>query len=106
MTTLAWLTSALVGFASLGQEILWVRIAGFANGNSPQTFALVLSLFLFGIVLGSLAGKRACENRLLTAIRTFGARSLVLSGIIDLATPWLVMQAAQAVSKLACRGRT
>lgn len=94
MTTLAWLTSALVGFASLGQEILWVRIAGFANGNSPQTFALVLSLFLFGIVLGSLAGKRACENRLLTAIRTFGARSLVLSGIIDLATPWLVMQAA------------
>lgn len=97
ITALVWLTSALVGFASLGQEILWVRIAGFANGNSPQTFALVLSLFLLGIALGSLAGKRACENGSQTAIRTFGASALALSGIIDIAAPWLIMQAADGI---------
>ena len=94
MTTLAWIISALVGFASLGQEILWIRIVGFTNGNSPQTFALVLSLFLFGIVLGSLVGKRACENLSPDALQTFGARSLFFSGVLDLSAPGLIILAA------------
>ncbi|TSE25074.1 Polyamine aminopropyltransferase [Tepidimonas sediminis] len=92
--TPAWVVSALVGFASLGQEILWIRIVGFANGNSPQTFSLVLSLFLFGIALGSLAGKRACDNQPPDAIQTFGARSLFLSGVVDLSAAWLIILAA------------
>jgi len=54
----AWLASALTGFASLGVETLWIRLAGFANGNTPQTFGLVLGVFLLGIALGALAGKR------------------------------------------------
>jgi spermidine synthase len=94
MITRAWLVSALVGFASLGQEMLWMRIVSFANGNTPQTFSLVLSLFLLGIALGAVIGKRACTNNNILSITDFGALTLALSGIIDLISPWLIITAS------------
>lgn len=90
--TLACLVSALVGFASLGQEILWVRLVAFANGNTPQTFALVLALFLLGIVLGALAGKRLCADSEEDRIRHWGAGVLMLSGLIDVAAPQVLVR--------------
>lgn len=91
--SLAWLTSFLVGFVSLGQEVLWVRIAAFANGNSPQTFAMVLSLFLAGIVLGSLAGKRLCERAdTQDELRRNGAWALVVSATVDWVSPFVLIQ--------------
>lgn len=87
----AWLVSALTGFASLGAETLWIRLASFANGNTPQTFGLVLGVFLLGIALGALAGKRLCERNDERALRAVGA--LILSGaaLIDLCAPWLLL---------------
>lgn len=93
MRNLAWLTSFLVGFVSLGQEILWIRISGFANGNSPQNFAMVLSLFLLGIVLGSLKGKSICQGASnLMEIRRNGSVVLVVSALIDFSSPFVVIQ--------------
>lgn len=88
---LARLASFFIGFISLGQEILWVRIASFANGNTPQTFALVLSIFLLGIVLGALAGKRVCNTAISVVILRRTSIILVISAIIDFGSPAIVM---------------
>ena len=89
-STFAWFVSFFVGFLSLGQEVLWVRLASFANGNTPQTFGLVLGLFLSGIVLGSLYGKQVCSDGLSVCILKRGGLVLGLSGVIDVASPLLV----------------
>ena len=54
--------SLTVGFVSLSQEILWVRLASFATGGRATVFPLVLGCFLIGIALGSLHAKRLCER--------------------------------------------
>jgi SAM-dependent methyltransferase len=55
--------SMAVGFLSLSQEIVWVRIVSFALKGVGQSFALVLFFFLAGIAFGSAAGKRLCERQ-------------------------------------------
>jgi spermidine synthase len=87
----AWLVSALTGFASLGTETLWIRLAGFANGNTPQTFGLVLGVFLLGIALGALAGKQLCERNDEIHLRAVGAMILSGSALIDVCAPWLLL---------------
>jgi spermidine synthase len=82
MRSLAWLLSFAVGFLSLSQEILWVRVAGFAFQTIPQAFAFVLAMFLAGISLGALIGKVLC-NRLKNLSATAGW-ALFLSGLLDL----------------------
>ena len=47
-----------VGFLSLSQEILFVRLVGFAFESTPDSFAFVLVCFLLGIALGAHAGMR------------------------------------------------
>lgn len=93
LSTLAGVVSFAVGFASLGQEILWVRVVSFANGNTPQTFAFVLSLYLLGIVSGALVGKRICEAARASDIRRNGSLALALSASIDVMSPWGLMLA-------------
>ena len=51
-----------VGFLSLSQEILWVRLISFVLKGLSQSFALVLFCFLVGIAIGSAIGKRFCER--------------------------------------------
>ena len=63
MTRFAWSLSMAVGFLSLSQEILWVRLISFALKGLSQSFAIVLLFFLLGIALGSAVGKRFCESR-------------------------------------------
>jgi spermidine synthase len=59
---LAAALSFVCGFASLSQEILWVRLYGFTNGSTPAAFGFVLCLYLLGIALGAALGARACRG--------------------------------------------
>ena len=47
------LLAGVVGFVSLGFEIIWYRVYSFASGGSPRCFSFVLGAFLAGIALGS-----------------------------------------------------
>ena len=49
--------SFCVGFLSLSQEILWVRLFGFTNESLPQAFAFVLTMYLLGIAFGAMIGR-------------------------------------------------
>ncbi|QGJ68063.1 hypothetical protein FDU21_21965 [Xanthomonas oryzae pv. oryzae] len=78
----------LVGAASLVQEVLWVRLAGFATGGLPETFATILALYLLGIAVGAQLGRRLCVGRVLD-IRRRASLVLLLSALVDIAAPFL-----------------
>jgi len=84
---LAWLLSLGVGFLSLSQEILWVRIVGFAYSGAPHGFAFTLAHFLVGIAAGAMVGKRVCDRS--TDLRRSACWALVVAAGIDLALPLL-----------------
>jgi spermidine synthase len=60
--SLVLLISALAGYLSLSQEMLWVRTVSYSAQGMPQVFGQVLGFFLVGIALGSLSGKKFCER--------------------------------------------
>ncbi|OGA08044.1 MAG: hypothetical protein A3H33_11515 [Betaproteobacteria bacterium RIFCSPLOWO2_02_FULL_65_20] len=81
------LLSFAAGFLSLSQEILWIRLFGFANESVPQALSFVLAAYLLGIALGARIGKEAS-----TGTRNLWVVSglvLTASGVFDLASPWL-----------------
>jgi spermidine synthase len=96
------LLSFATGFLSLSQEILWIRLFGFANESVPQAFSFVLAAYLLGIALGARIGKAA----------SMGAGNLwVVSGLVlsasaafDLASPWLYGAVAHENLQKACAG--
>jgi len=49
---------AYSGMASLSSQILWTRILVFPLGSTLYSFALILSTFLLGIAIGSLAANK------------------------------------------------
>lgn len=57
MSKAPYLVSMMIGYISLSQEILWVRVFSFATENLPQSFSAVLTLYLLGIALGAIIGK-------------------------------------------------
>lgn len=62
---------ALAGFVSLGYEVLWTRSIGFFAGNTSYAFSTMLSTFLFGIAVGSMA-VRKLSDRIKTPIMALG----------------------------------
>lgn len=90
MIWFARILSFSVGFLSLSQEILWVRLVSFATGGLPQAFGFVLGSFLIGVALGAVAGKRFCERS--NDLMHVGGVVLVTAGIVDCALPWLAVQ--------------
>jgi spermidine synthase len=83
--------SFFMGFLSLSQEILWVRMAGFAYRGAPQAFGVILGVYLLGIALGAGLGKRFCaEGRDLLRL-TSGILSI--AAVLDVAFPWLTVSA-------------
>jgi spermidine synthase len=50
--------SAMVGYISLSQEILWVRLASFHTASKATVFGNVLGSFLVGLAIGAGVGKR------------------------------------------------
>ncbi|MCK6412480.1 MAG: hypothetical protein L6Q55_08680 [Azonexus sp.] len=88
MIRLAWFLSFCTGFVSLSEEILWVRIVGFAFESTPRAFAQVLTAFLGGIALGALLGKRLSERKLATPATA--AWLLLAAGSLLLLLPTLI----------------
>ncbi len=82
MRMLAILLSFCMGFLSLSQEIVWVRVIGFAYAGKPQAFAYVLVMFLAGIAVGAWLGKKACER--FDNIVGIAGWSLAIAGLVDL----------------------
>jgi spermidine synthase len=83
----AWFLSFSVGFLSLSQEILWVRIMSFAQGGTPVAFAFVLTLYLVGIAIGAAIGKRICAGA--TNLYSASAIVLLLAALTDPLPPLL-----------------
>lgn len=83
--------SFCMGFLSLSQEILWVRMASFIYRGAPQAFGVILALYLLGIALGAGLGKRYCtrEGNLFRISGTI----LLLAAVTDAVFPWLVAEA-------------
>ena len=66
--------SFVVGYISLSQEILWVRLISYTTGGKATVFSLVLGFFLVGMALGSLKANQICEkykDRVLSIIAIF-----------------------------------
>lgn len=58
---LTWLF-ATSGFLALGLEMIWFRVLGVVIKSTALTFGTLLSFFLFGLGLGSLAGIRLASR--------------------------------------------
>ena len=82
MRHMALLLSFSVGFLSLSQEIVWVRLVSFAQGGRPQAFSLVLAAFLAGIALGAIVGRRL--SRTSTDLPRAAGMVLFVAGAVDL----------------------
>lgn len=82
-----WLLSFVVGFLSLSQEILWVRLVAFVQGGAPVAFALVLTCYLVGIAIGAAVGKRLCDRS--SNLYVPAAWTLLLAAVTDPLPPYL-----------------
>ncbi|HLL53005.1 MAG TPA: methyltransferase domain-containing protein [Myxococcaceae bacterium] len=58
----ALLLSALAGYVSLSQEILWFRVISYATGGAPAAFAHLLGCFLVGLAVGSLVANHLAKR--------------------------------------------
>jgi spermidine synthase len=84
--------AALVGFISLSQEILWVRVIAFSTMSVPHAFGHVLGVFLIGVAAGAHSARSLCrlpERELLTKL----AWRLLLSAVVGHLTAPLAARA-------------
>lgn len=88
MFSFPWWLSFSIGFLSLSEEILWVRVVGFRYETLPPAFSFVLVCYLVGIALGAGLGKRLCER----SKDLYQAAAIVLgiSALADVLTPWVI----------------
>jgi spermidine synthase len=56
------LLSAMAGFLSLSQEILWMRAVSYNAQGAPQVFGHVLGFFLLGIAFGARRAEKFCTQ--------------------------------------------
>ena len=82
--------SFLMGFLSLSQEILWIRMASFSYRGVPQAFGVILGLYLLGIAVGAGWGKRYCER----PVNLFRVASaiLLMAAVTDFIFPWIASE--------------
>ena len=88
MFSFAWWLALLIGFLSLSEEILWVRVAGFAYRTLPPAFSFVLMCYLVGIAAGASLGKYLCGRvkNLYAAAAVF----LAVAAVLDALTPLVI----------------
>ena len=60
---LAILIAATIGYISMSQEILWIRVVDFACHGLPFVFGHVLGFVLLGIASGAYIAKWLCEKK-------------------------------------------
>jgi spermidine synthase len=89
-----WLSFG-VGFLSLSQEILWMRLYGYASESMPQAMMAVLVAYLAGIAAGAAAGKDYCTGETSAQWRAAG-RILLGAAVFDVAALVLFALAASA----------
>jgi spermidine synthase len=75
MFSFPWWLSLLIGFLSLSEEILWVRVVGFSYRTLPFAFSFVLACYLVGIAAGAVYGKRLCAR----SVNLYAVAALVLA---------------------------
>src|SRR3984957_5097618 len=88
VSSFPWWLSFVIGFLSLSEEILWVRVIGFRYESLPPAFSFVLACFLVGIALGAAFGKRLCER----SKNLYGVAAIVLSvaALVYALTPFFI----------------
>lgn len=86
----------MVGFLSLSQEILWIRLGSFIQRGIPESFAFILGIFLVGISAGALFGKKLCTQKI-NQCHWIGW-ILLISGSFDLMIPWLTEALSDGMS--------
>lgn len=59
---LIWIAAAVSGFATLGLEVLWVRMFAQVLQNSVYTFSAILTTFLLALGLGSGLANLLCRS--------------------------------------------
>ncbi len=103
------LMSGVAGFATLAAEVVWSKYLGIFMGTNIYGLSLILSLFLFGIALGSLlldrysykiSDKRSFFFLLCILLLGFIWLSTTLLGSLPLATTLLGYYTAGKVSLL------
>lgn len=60
--TLAFWAYGVSGFAALGYEVIWTRVLPVVLRTSVYAFSGMLAIYLLGIGLGSLLGRRAADR--------------------------------------------
>ena len=90
MLSFPWWLSLAIGFLSLSEEILWVRIVGFAFESLPFAFAFVLACYLIGIALGAAFGKSLCAR--IKNLYAPAAIVLALAALADGLIPKLISE--------------
>lgn len=88
MFSFAWCLALLIGFLSLSEEILWVRVAGFAYRTLPPAFSFVLMFYLLGIAMGAGFGKYLC-GRVKNLYAAAGIL-LAVAALLDALTPVVI----------------
>ena len=88
MFSFPWWLSLLIGFLSLSEEILWVRVAGFAYRTLPPAFSFVLMFYLLGIALGASIGKYLCGR--IQNLYAAAAVLLAVCALFDVLTPLVI----------------
>ena len=81
------LFSAAVGYISLSQEILWMRLLSYAKGSGPEVFGHVLGVFLVGIALGALLGRRVCDMKKVRLMAFVGGLLIVAALVYYFSVP-------------------
>ncbi len=77
--------AGILGFSALAFEILWTRTLSLALGTTTYAFAIVLTVFLLGIALGSAVAGRVLRGGLERAQRLFIAAPAAI-GLLALLT--------------------
>ncbi|MGA3095745.1 MAG: fused MFS/spermidine synthase [Bryobacteraceae bacterium] len=82
---------ALSGAGALGAEVVWTRLLGLMLGATVYTFAIILTVFLVGLGIGSAVGAALLRN--LRPRAALGGCQLLLV----LAVAWSAYQIAQSL---------
>lgn len=77
----------LAGFVALGLEVLWLRFLGIITSNSTATFTLTLTVYLFGMSVGSMVLYPLLRKKLAPkSVFTFANAATALSALVTLGT--------------------
>jgi spermidine synthase len=75
---LVWIAYGVAGFCALAYQVIWTRILIFVLTTTVYAFATMLTAFLAGLALGSLASARWLVPRMGNPLRWFGALQLLV----------------------------